>query len=48
MKTPPPSQNPAEMGRLAVENALKILQGQTIERTIPVPIELITADNVGQ
>ena len=42
------AQNPAEMGRLAVENALKILQGQTIEQTIPVPIELITASNVGQ
>lgn len=36
------AQHPEEMGRLAMENAVKILNGETIPSYIPVKIELIT------
>lgn len=36
------AQNPEAMGRLAIENAVKILQGETIPEYIPVAIELVT------
>jgi len=35
------AQNPHEMGRLAVENALRALRGETLPARIPVPIELV-------
>jgi ribose transport system substrate-binding protein len=41
------AQNPAEMGRLAIENAAKVLKGETIPHEIPVPIELITRPKPG-
>jgi ribose transport system substrate-binding protein len=40
------AQHPEEMGRLAVENALAIIRGQTIPNEIPVPVELITKDKL--
>lgn len=40
------AQFPDEMGRVAVESAVKVLRGETIPETIPVKIELITKDNV--
>jgi len=36
------AQNPAEMGRIAVERASDLLQGKTIAKNIPVKIELIS------
>ncbi len=40
------AQNPYDMGRIAIENALKLINGETILKEIPVKIELITKDNV--
>jgi len=39
-------QHPEEMGRLAVENAVMILEGKDIPDEIPVAIELITRENL--
>ena len=38
------AQQPAEMGRLAVETALKSLNGEKVEASIPVPLTLVTQD----
>ena len=40
------AQFPDEMGRLAVEYAVKACSGEIIPATIPVKIELITKDNI--
>lgn len=40
------AQSPDEMGRVAVESAVKLLNGEAIPETIPVKIELITKENV--
>ncbi len=40
------AQFPDEMGRVAVESAVKVLKGETIPDTIPVKIELITKENI--
>jgi len=40
------AQNPAEMGRLAMMNAAKALQGDELPPFIPVKIELITLENL--
>lgn len=37
----------SEMGRLAVENAVKVIAGEDIPDTIPVRIELVTKDSQG-
>jgi ribose transport system substrate-binding protein len=42
------AQNPAEMGRLAVLHAVRALRGETVPDYIPVPIELITRQRLGQ
>lgn len=39
------AQHPAEMGRLAVENALKAIKGEPVPNYIPVTLELITREN---
>jgi len=36
------AQQPAEIGRLGVESALKYLSGETVEAAIPVPLPLVT------
>ncbi len=41
------AQNPAEMGRLAVEYAVKALHGEVPPSYIPVKIELITREKLG-
>jgi ribose transport system substrate-binding protein len=38
------AQQPAEMGRLAVETALKSLNGEKVEPSIPVPLTLVTQE----
>ena len=40
------AQHPSEMGKLAIENAYRLLNGQSIPGEIPVTIELITKQNV--
>jgi ribose transport system substrate-binding protein len=38
------AQQPAEIGRLAVETALKSLNGEKVEASIPVPLTLVTQE----
>ena len=40
------AQHPYDMGRLAIENAKKIIDGKTIPSYIPVKIDLITKENL--
>ena len=40
------AQPPEDMGRLAVENAVAALRGQTIPKEVPVAVELITKDKL--
>ena len=40
------AQKPDLMGETAVETAIQILQGETVEKTIPVEVELITKESV--
>ena len=40
------AQHPAEMGKFAVEFAHSLLRGETIPEYFPVPVELITLQNV--
>jgi ribose transport system substrate-binding protein len=40
------AQHPYDMGRLAVENAVKVLNGENIPDYLPVAIGLITKENV--
>ena len=39
-------QNPAMMGALGIEAAMKVLGGGTLEPETPVPVQLITRDDV--
>jgi ribose transport system substrate-binding protein len=36
------AQQPAEIGRLGVESAIKYLNGETVPASIPVPLSLVT------
>lgn len=40
------AQKPNLMGETAVETAIQILRGETVEKTIPVEVELITKESV--
>jgi ribose transport system substrate-binding protein len=40
------AQQPSEMGKLAVETALKVSNGETVPDYIEVPVTLVTADNL--
>ena len=40
------AQHPYDMGKLAIENAKKIIDGRVIPSYIPVKIELVTKDNL--
>ena len=40
------AQFPSEMGKAAVENAVKVIHGEKIARDIKVKLELVTKDNV--
>lgn len=39
------AQQPAEMGRLGVQTAIKLLSGETVEKTIDVPLKMLSKDN---
>lgn len=40
------AQQPALIGATAIENAVKLIAGETIEKNIPVEVTLVTKDNV--
>lgn len=40
------AQFPAQMGSRAIETAVRILNGETVPESIPIPIELVTRDNL--
>jgi ribose transport system substrate-binding protein len=40
------AQFPSEMGRVAVESAVKVIRGETVSPDIKVKLELVTKDNV--
>ncbi len=42
------AQQPSEMGRLGVDNAIIALNGESVPDNIPVPLKLITAANVNE
>ncbi|MEV5463358.1 ABC transporter permease/substrate-binding protein [Streptomyces sp. NPDC002788] len=40
------AQQPSHLGRIAVDNALKALQGKKVEETVKVPVKVVTKENV--
>ncbi len=41
------AQQPAEIGRLGIETAIKSLNGEKVDASIPVPLSLVTAESLG-
>jgi ribose transport system substrate-binding protein len=40
------AQQPKELGRLAVQNAVKAAKGQKVDSTVKVPVKVVTGKNV--
>ncbi|OQR65013.1 transporter [Streptomyces maremycinicus] len=40
------AQQPSQLGRIAVDNALKALQGKKVAETVKVPVKVVTKENV--
>ncbi|MGW3988559.1 ABC transporter permease/substrate-binding protein [Streptomyces sp. NPDC004830] len=40
------AQQPSQLGRIAVDNALKALRDKKVEQTVKVPVKVVTKDNV--
>jgi ribose/xylose/arabinose/galactoside ABC-type transport system permease subunit/ABC-type sugar transport system substrate-binding protein len=40
------AQQPTQLGRIAVDNALQAVQGKKVESTVKVPVKVVTKDNV--
>ncbi|MER8219974.1 substrate-binding domain-containing protein [Streptomyces sp. NPDC094143] len=40
------AQQPSQLGKIAVENALKALQGEKVQETVKVPVKVVTKENV--
>ncbi|MDX3245667.1 substrate-binding domain-containing protein [Streptomyces sp. ME18-1-4] len=40
------AQQPSQLGMIAVDNALKALQGKKVEQTVKVPVKVVTKENV--
>ncbi|MFE5185352.1 substrate-binding domain-containing protein [Streptomyces sp. NPDC056628] len=40
------AQQPSQLGRIAVDNALKALDGKKVEQTVKVPVKVVTQQNV--
>ncbi|MEV6024293.1 substrate-binding domain-containing protein [Streptomyces sp. NPDC052036] len=40
------AQQPSQLGRIAVDNALRAIQGKKVEETVKVPVKVVTKDNV--
>ena len=41
------AQQPAELGKLAIELAVKTLAGEKVDATVPVEVVTVTKTNVG-
>ncbi len=41
------AQQPAEIGRLGVETAVKAMNGETVDAAIPVPLSIVSAESLG-
>ena len=39
------AQQPAEMGRIGIQTAIKLHNGETVDKTIDVPLEMLSKDN---
>ena len=42
------AQQPAEIGSLGVENAISVINGESVEENIPVEVQLVTLENVSE
>jgi len=42
------AQQPAEIGSLGVENAISVINGESVEENIPVDVQLVTPENVSE
>jgi len=42
------AQQPDRIGSLGVENAIKVVDGESVEKNIPVPVKLVTKENVSE
>ncbi|MBA2806300.1 substrate-binding domain-containing protein [Streptomyces sp. KM273126] len=42
------AQQPTELGRIALQNALKAAEGGKVEKTVKVPVKVVTAENVDE
>ena len=42
------AQSPINIGKIGVEMAYKVLAGEKVEKHVPVPVQLITAENVDE
>ncbi|MFD3973111.1 substrate-binding domain-containing protein [Streptomyces cyaneofuscatus] len=40
------AQQPSELGRIAVQNAVKAAKGERVEKTVKVPVKVVTRENV--
>ncbi|MFF9620104.1 substrate-binding domain-containing protein [Streptomyces griseosporeus] len=40
------AQQPSQLGKIAVDNALTALKGRKVEQTVKVPVKVVTRDNV--
>ncbi|WP_416979399.1 substrate-binding domain-containing protein [Streptomyces sp. T028] len=40
------AQQPSQLGRIAVDNALRAVQGKKVEETVKVPVKVVTKENV--
>ncbi|MFD9318152.1 substrate-binding domain-containing protein [Streptomyces sp. NPDC060053] len=40
------AQQPSQLGKIAVDNALKALEGKKVEKTVKVPVKVVTQENV--
>ncbi|QNP72593.1 substrate-binding domain-containing protein [Streptomyces roseirectus] len=40
------AQQPSQLGRIAVDNALRAIEGKSVEETIKVPVKVVTKENV--
>jgi ribose transport system substrate-binding protein len=42
------AQQPDKIGSLGVENAMKVVDGKSVDKNIPVQVKLVTKENVSQ
>jgi ribose transport system substrate-binding protein len=42
------AQRPEEIGTLGVENAIRVIGGESVEENIPVEVELVTQENISE